>query len=114
MAIQPTLQPRQDRLGKLLTVGGALIGAQAGPQGALMGAGAGQTAAGLLQRPRAQSIETAGMSRRQQALAGDPVRAIAEAQAALQTLPPEQFPETRRAFQDAMALAQRNQQIGRV
>lgn len=114
MAILPRQPAQSDRLGKILTIGGAVAGgAVGGPAGALAGAGAGQTAAGLIQQPPQQPVETAGMSRRQEALAGDPVRAIAEAQAALQTLPPEQFAETRRAFDEAMALARRNQQVGR-
>lgn len=114
MAIQPTLSPRRDGLSKALTIGGAVAGGiYAGPQGAAMGAGLGQTAAGLAQKPQQAPVESQGMARRQQALQQDPLVAIQQAQAALQTLPPEQFPEVRQAFNNAMAIAQRNQQLGR-
>lgn len=115
MAVQPRQPPQRDGLGKLLTIGGAIVGGVAtggSPGGALAGAGAGQTAAGLVQQPQAAPVESQGMGRRRQAISQDPVRSIAEAQAALQGLPPEQFPEVRRAFQEAMAMAQRNQQLG--
>lgn len=112
VGIQPPQQ--RDRLGKVLTIGGAVAGGiLGGPAGVPAGAGLGQTASGLVSRPPQQPVEMSGMARRREVLGQDPVRSIAEAQAALQSLPPEQFPEVRRAFNDAMALAQRNQQLGR-
>ena len=106
------MQPSSsDRLGKALTTGGAIIGGiYGGPQGAITGAGVGQTAGGLLQRQPQAPIESQGMARRQQKLSQDPFLAIREAQAALQSLPPDQLPETRKAFEQAMLMAQRNQQ----
>lgn len=112
MAIQPIQPQRRDRLGKALAIGGALAGAPGGVQGAMLGASAGSTAAGLLERPQAQPVESQGMARRRDAISVDPLRAISEAQAALQTLPPDQFPEVRRAFEQATALARRNQELG--
>lgn len=121
MAVGVAPVQRRDPLSKLLPIGGAIVGgATAGPGGAAAGASAGAAAggqaAGVLgpgaAPPPVQTSEASGMARRRDALGQDPVRAIAEAQAALQTLPPEQLPEVRRAFEEAQALAQRNQQLG--
>lgn len=115
MAIQPIQPQRQDRLGKVLTLGGAVAGGLAtggSLAGIGAGAGLGQTAAGLAQKQPAQPVESQGMARRRDAISVDPLRAISEAQAALQTLPPDQFPEVRRAFEQATALARRNQELG--
>lgn len=115
MAIQPTTPQRKDPFSKLLPIAGAVVGGiYRGPQGAVMGAGAGQTAAGILSKgPGQPPVESQGMARRQEALAQDPLAIIQQAQAALQTLPPDQLPEVRQAFSNAMAIAQRNQQLGR-
>lgn len=116
MPIQP-LQPRRgDSLGKVATVGGGIAGGIAtggSPGGISLGAGLGRTASGLTQQPQVQSVETQGMSRRRASLAQDPLQTLRQAQAALQTLPPNQLPETRQALQNALAIAQRNQQLGR-
>lgn len=113
MAIQPTQPAPSNRLGKALTIGGAVVGGvYGGPQGAMAGAGAGQMAGGLLQQQPEAPIESQGMARRRETLSQDPFMAIREAQAALQSLPPDQLPETRKAFENAMLIAQRNQQMG--
>jgi hypothetical protein len=118
MAVQIAPVQKRDKLGKLLTIGGAVAGGFfGGPSGALAGASAGQTASGLLAggpppQP-VQSPEAQGMARRSSALGEDPTQQIAQAQSALSGLPPDQFAETRRALDQAAAIARRNQQIGR-
>tara|TARA_R110000796_G_scaffold252618_1_gene388730 strand:+ start:907 stop:1272 length:366 start_codon:yes stop_codon:yes gene_type:complete len=116
MAIQPTQPTDRGGLSKLLTIGGAVAGAASGGgvQGAITGASVGGTIGGLVSKPpTTPPIESQGMDRRRDTLGSDPLRAISEAQATLNTLPPDQFPETRRAFEQAMALAQRNQELGK-
>lgn len=117
MAIQPR-QPvkNDDGLGKLLTIGGAVVGGiYGGPGGAAAGAGAGQTLGGLVQQKQPEPpIESQGMSRRQQVLSQNPMVQLQEAQAVASQLPPDQFPEVRRAFENAIAIAKQNQQFGRV
>lgn len=127
MAVGVTPVPgrqRQGPLGRLLpaiggAVGGIIGGVKGGPTGALAGAsagtGVGQVAGQVIDPTVAQAptmgVETTGMQRRQQALQQDPLRQIQQAQMALQTLPPEQLPETRKAFEQAMMIAQRNIQM---
>lgn len=120
MAIQPRAPQQRDRLGKILTLGGALAGGIAGAgggvlaatKGAAMGAGLGQTAGGLLAKGQPTApVESQGMQRRMQTLDSDPMGQIRQAQQALATLPPQQLPQTRQALQQAMVLAQRNQQL---
>ena len=115
MPIQPTGNQNNDRLGKFLTIGGAAVGAIAGggPQGALTGASAGSTLGGIVGKPPIQAIESQGMDRRRRAIDQDPVSALSQASAVLNSLPADQLPETRRAFEQALAVAQRNQQLGR-
>lgn len=118
MPAQITPVQKQDPLAKLLPIGGAVVGGlTAGPGGALAGASTGAslggTAAGFVQKDPVQTVEADGMSRRQQSLGADPAAQIRQAQAQLAQLPPDQLPETRRALENALAFAQRNQQIGR-
>ncbi len=120
MAIGVNPIQKKDPLQKLLPIAGAVIGGVAtggSPSGALTGAQVGGLGAGILGRgdqvPPQVGAETLGMQRRTDAISQDPLRAIAQAQSALQTLPPDQFPETRRAFDQAMAIARRNQELGR-
>lgn len=116
MAIQPTQPQDNGRLGKLLTVGGAVAGGIfGGVPGAAAGAGLGQTVGGLAQKQPNQPIqsESEGMQRRMSSFQQDPMRRIQEAQAAAAQLPADQFPEVRRAFENAMAIARQNQQFGR-
>lgn len=116
MAIQPIQPQKKDTLGKLFTVGGAVAGGLlGGPQGAAMGAGLGQTAGNVLsQNAPPPSVESQGMTRRIDTIQQNPMVALQEANSALQGLPQDQFPEARKAFQDALALSKRNQQLGAV
>lgn len=116
MALSIQQQPRDDKLGKVLTIGGAVAGGLvAGPggaaAGAAQGAGLGSTAGNLLSQAPIQPVEVEGMSRRREALSQDPSLAIQEAQAALNQLPPDQFPEVRRAYENALAISKQNQRI---
>lgn len=117
---------RRSPLDKILPLAGGIVGgvlgAPGGPTGVIGGAGAGAAlgagAAGILgprpaPPPLPTSAESGGMQRRFDQINSDPVRSIAQAQAAMQGLSPDQFPETRRAFDQAMAIAQRNQEMGR-
>tara|TARA_R110000796_G_scaffold252288_1_gene385951 strand:- start:120 stop:464 length:345 start_codon:yes stop_codon:yes gene_type:complete len=113
MAIQPTQPGQNQGLGKILTIGGAALGSMGGPSGAVAGAGAGQTAAGLLQKAPTPPVESQGMQRRQEELIQDPLRQIQQAQAAARKLSPDQMPEVRRAFDNAIAIAKQNQEFGR-
>lgn len=123
MAIQPYMPPKKDTLGKALTLGGliagaaapAAFGASSALTGASAGAGLGSLAGSLAQGPQPQpmpSAEQQGMQRRMEQNQQDPVTALRQAQAALASLPPEQFQTTRQTFDQAMALARRNQQYG--
>jgi len=121
MAVQPFQPQRESSLSKVLKVGGLVAGGlAAGPGvaatlgGAATGAGLGSTVGGLVASNQGQSPDMMGMQRRRTALGEDPLVNLQQAQAALSQLPPQQLPETRRAFEQALALAQRNQQIGRV
>lgn len=113
MALQPIQPQDNNRLGKFLTIGGAAVGALAGPQGAVAGAGVGSTLGGIVSRPPVQSVESQGMDQRRQVLDQDPVSALNQASAILNNIPQGQLPETRRAFENALAIAQKNQQLGR-
>ena len=57
------------------------------------------------------SVESNGMTRRTQAIQSDPLTAIQEAKVALADLPPHILPETRKTFEDAFAMAKKNQEL---
>lgn len=110
-------------IGAAIYTGGAAAGATGATTGtiakaagsaALQGAGAGGAVGGLFsQNQRAiPTSESEGMSRRMGIIQSDPVATINQARAALGGLPDNQFPETRKALDNAYALAQRNQKIG--
>lgn len=78
----PKRQPEGAGLGKLLTVGGAVVGGVfGGPSGAMTGASAGNMAGGLLQKaPEAspEAVDTGAISRRMQQIDQSPLRQIRE------------------------------------
>jgi len=108
----------KEDLGKLLAIGGAVAGGfgvgglAGGLSGAAQGLALGQAAGSLLSSN--QAPEAMGMQRRTQQLDQNNLGQLREAQAALASLPPDQLPQTRKVLEQAFALSQRNQQIGRV
>lgn len=98
MATQVQMPQKEDKLSKLLTVGGAIAGgiggSAGGPMGAVQGAGAGASlggvVGGLAQSGQGQpsAVERRmGIQAPQAAPAEDPTKALQEAQLALQSQP---------------------------
>lgn len=120
MAIQP-IQAQESPLKRILQVGGAIAGGVAGSpggaagiaKGAATGGGIGSFAGDLVTKAPPQTVESEGMARRIQTIDQNPLSQIQQAQAAVKSLPPDQFPEVRKAFESAMAIARQNQQLGR-
>ena len=118
MAVQPTQPQPSNALGKLFTIGGAVVGGVygGGAPGAATGASLGNMAGGFLQQPAIAPVttpESQGMQMRQDAIDQDPLRQIQAAQAAAKKLSPDQMPEVRKAFDNAIAIAKQNQEFGR-
>lgn len=110
-------QKKQNELGQLLPIAGAVIGGMsAGPGGAMagasQGAALGQLGAGALSMAEGQQQQSGGVSAAERRLTPqamplpqeqDPMQAIQEAQVALANLPPEQ----QKQFGPALSIGQR-------
>lgn len=110
--VMPQQKQKQDSMGKLLTIGGAVAGgAVGGPTGAMAGAQAGQMANGLLAKdakPSPQPVESTAMQRRMQGMeqSQQNIRALREADSALAYLPPEQAAQYAPTIKRARQLAE--------
>lgn len=107
--VQMPQAKKDDSMSKMLTIGGAVVGAKfGGVQGAMTGASAGQMAGGLMasnEAPAAQGVQSNAMQRRAEAMQN--MQQINQAQSALAYLPPEQQQQYAPTLDRARLLAQK-------
>lgn len=124
MAAQVMVPQKEDKLGKLLQVGGAIgggiLGAAGGPAGIVAGASAGAQLGGLaggaLEKKQSTGVESA-MSRRmgaglpQTAPQVDPLETLQQANMALASQPPEVRSQFEAPIKAALLQARRQQGV---
>ncbi len=117
MALGVTIPASKNNNGQIATLGGAILGGIIGegsPEAIATGASLGGTAGSLLSPPPAAQAgvaEATGMENRSTALGADYIGQLRQAQAAASNLPDSQFGWAKKAYEDAIAIAEANQKM---